>query len=93
MSSVGAFTSASRGVARSGRPPRETTAAISPRNSAAAHSAAAAPVLAPKWATGRLPTSERPRSHVVAPDQAPGKQVDVEDIGAVSLLLRGEQIE
>ena len=48
ISSTGARTSASRAAARSGRPPRETTAEISSPNSAAAPSAAAAPVLAPK---------------------------------------------
>ena len=48
MSSVGAVTLASRSPARSGRPPRETTATIPAPGSAAAHSAAAAPVLAPK---------------------------------------------
>ncbi|WP_422281406.1 metal ABC transporter permease [Trebonia sp.] len=48
MSSVGAVTLASRSPARSGRPPRETTATTPAPGSAAAHSAAAAPVLAPK---------------------------------------------
>ena len=48
ISSVGATTSASRGPARSGRPPRETTAETSEPGAAAAHNAAAAPVLAPK---------------------------------------------
>lgn len=37
-----------RGPAKSGRPPRDTTAAICAPGSAAAHSAAPAPVLAPK---------------------------------------------
>ena len=48
MSSVGAVTAASRGRVRSGRPPRDTTAAMPDPGSAAAHSAAAAPVLAPE---------------------------------------------
>jgi hypothetical protein len=48
MSSVGAVTAASCGRARSGRPPRDTTAATPEPGSAAAQSAAAAPVLAPK---------------------------------------------
>src|SRR5260370_12236 len=43
ISSVGAVTAASRGRARSGRPPRDTTAAMPAPGSAAAHSAAAAP--------------------------------------------------
>jgi hypothetical protein len=45
---VGAWTSASRRPARSGRPPRDTIAATGGEGLAAAHSAAAAPVLAPK---------------------------------------------
>ncbi|WP_323139422.1 hypothetical protein [Streptomyces sp. NBC_01549] len=48
ISSVGAVIVGSRGPARSGLPPRETTAAIRAPRSAAAHSAGAAPVLAPK---------------------------------------------
>ena len=47
ISSVGARTAESASPARSGRPPRETTARVFGR-SAAAMSAAAAPVLAPK---------------------------------------------
>ena len=45
---------ARRGPARSGRPPRDTTAATFAPGSAAAHSAAAAPVLAPKIADRKL---------------------------------------
>jgi hypothetical protein len=48
MSSVGARTWPSTRPAMSGRPPRETMAPISPWSRAAATSAAAAPVLAPK---------------------------------------------
>ena len=48
LSSVGADTSLRDCAARSGRPPRETTANTSTRGSAAARSAAPAPVLAPK---------------------------------------------
>jgi hypothetical protein len=48
MSSVGALTSANASPARSGLPPRETTAPTVSGRSAAATSAAAAPVLAPK---------------------------------------------
>jgi hypothetical protein len=51
ISSVGAFTRESDAPARSGRPPRETTACILSGRFAAAISAAAAPVLAPKYAT------------------------------------------
>jgi NAD(P)H dehydrogenase (quinone) len=48
MGSVGAMTRGSAGPARSGRPPRETTAPTTCGRSAAATSAAPAPVLAPK---------------------------------------------
>jgi hypothetical protein len=48
VSSVGARTRPSTGPAMSGRPPRETMAAMSSCALAAATSAAAAPVLAPK---------------------------------------------
>ena len=47
MSSVGACTRGSAGPARSGRPPRETTANTSGRSAAATRSAPP-PVLAPK---------------------------------------------
>ena len=48
ISSVGAWTFVSDLPARSGRPPRETTAAMFARGSAAATRAAPVPVLAPK---------------------------------------------
>src|SRR5215213_8002121 len=48
ISSVGVFTFGSARPARSGRPPRETTARVTAGRSAAPMSAAAAPVLAPK---------------------------------------------
>lgn len=48
ISRVGAVTTPRRWAARSGRPPRDTTAAMSAPGSVAAHKAAAAPVLAPK---------------------------------------------
>src|SRR5688572_23021915 len=51
MSSVGALTLARCSSARSGRPPRDTTASTSSGIAAAATSAAAAPVLAPKYPT------------------------------------------
>ena len=52
MSSVGASTRASASPARSGRPPREITARTRAGRAAAAMSAAAAPVLAPKQPIG-----------------------------------------
>ena len=64
MSNVGARTSARRGPARSGRPPRETMAATSASGSAAAHSAAPAPVLAPNQ------PMLRPRAHGWSRSQA-----------------------
>jgi len=51
IKSVGAVTRGSAGPARSGRPPRDTTAKTSPW-AAAATSAAPPPVLAPKYPTG-----------------------------------------
>ncbi len=65
-SSVGAVTRSMTGMARSGRPPRETTAATASPRSAAATRPAAAPVLAPKKPTGRVRTSGRSRSQAVA---------------------------
>ena len=53
INSVGARTRASHSPARSGRPPRDTTAAIRSGRCAAATSAAPAPVLAPKYASRR----------------------------------------
>ena len=52
MSSVGATTRDSTSSARSGRPPRETTARTRSGRSAAAINAAAAPVLAPNRPSG-----------------------------------------
>ena len=77
MRSVGARTSASAGPARSGRPPRETTARTRSGSRAAATSAAAAPVLAPNSPTGgcRARVLRRPASRV---EHARGKQLDVE---------------
>jgi hypothetical protein len=66
ISSVGAVTSGSRGPARSGLPPRETTAAIRAPGSATAHNAAAAPVLAPKYPTASPSVSGCMRSRPVA---------------------------
>lgn len=54
MSSAGVVT-ASRCAARSGRPPRETSARTASGRAAAASSAAAAPVLAPKRPIGSVP--------------------------------------
>src|SRR5664280_3315537 len=51
--SVGARTRAREAPARSGRPPRETTAKTRSGRAAAATSAAAAPVLAPNNPSGR----------------------------------------
>ena len=67
ISSVGALTTSSASAARSGRPPRETTAATSGPRCAAATRAAAAPVLAPKNAIGSSRTSGSARSHPTAP--------------------------
>lgn len=67
MSRVGARTSSRHGPARSGRPPRDTTAPMS-GSSAAARSAAAAPVLAPKYPIG---ADSRSRSQRVAPASLP----------------------
>ena len=52
MRRVGERTSARCCIARSGRPPLETTAEMSPPSSEAAHKAAAAPVEAPKYPIG-----------------------------------------
>jgi hypothetical protein len=54
-SNVGARTRPRTAPARSGRPPRETTAATAAGRSAATSSAAPAPVLAPNRPTGRPP--------------------------------------
>jgi hypothetical protein len=48
MSNVGAFTFDRASPAKSGRPPRETTALMQSGNSAAATNAAPPPVLEPK---------------------------------------------
>ena len=92
MSRVGARTAPSLAAARSGRPPRETTAAIWEPGSAAAHRAAPAPVLARSSRSGRSPC--RPAAQPVGRrDQPPGEQLDVEDVRAVPLLLGGEQVD
>src|SRR6266508_2715155 len=65
-SSVGARTRPSDGPARSGRPPRDTTAAICSGRSAATTSAAAAPVLAPNNPIGRAEVLGSPASQSIA---------------------------
>src|SRR5581483_9314826 len=64
--SVAAVTSSSDEPARSGRPPRDTTAATRSRSSPAATSAAAAPVLEPKYPICKSLTEACCRSHRVA---------------------------
>ena len=79
ISRVGAFTSARESGARSGRPPRETTAFTSFGRCAAALRAAAAPVLAPNRPTGRLFQFlfiSHPGETV---EQPLAQQIDVED--------------
>src|SRR5450756_273863 len=65
MSRVGHRTTGSFALARSGRPPRDTTAPTSFPGEAAAHRAAAAPVLAPKYPQGSAATSGCRRIHAV----------------------------
>ena len=91
-SSVGARTSPSRGAARSGRPPRQTTAATSrvvggrPQRRRRAGAGPEVPDRqAPAAAAGT-----HPGRHL---GQPPGQQLDVEHVGAVALLARGEQVE
>ena len=60
INSVGARTVSSASPARSGRPPRETTAPTRRGSFAAATSAAAAPVLAPNNPSGSLATDAWP---------------------------------
>ena len=91
MRRVGALTAANRAAARSGRPPRETTAAIRDSASAAAQRAAAAPVLAPKQPTGPA-TAASLRTHLVASRSLP-EQGNVKHVGAVGLLVVGQQVE
>src|SRR5581483_11017548 len=67
ISSTGARTRSSAAPARSGRPPRETTAATASGRSAAASRAAAAPVLAPNSPSGRACVSGSARSQSTAP--------------------------
>src|SRR5665647_2120376 len=57
IKSVGTLTRANASPARSGRPPRETTAPMRSPSTLAATRAAAAPVLAPNKPIGKLPTS------------------------------------
>ena len=93
MSSVGARTSASgprRGRAgHRGTPPRRRRRP----GSAAAHSAAPAPVLAPKQPTGRTRQSGWCRTHAVTRGEPAGQQPMSKTAGAVGLLLGREQVE
>ena len=66
MSNVGAWTFGNASPARSGRPPRETTAPTSCGSSAAATSAAAPPVLEPKYPMRKSRVSSCCRAHFVA---------------------------
>src|SRR5438477_8710265 len=78
MSSVGARTSSSRGPARSGRPPRETMAPTSCGRTAAETSAAAAPVLAPKYPMEKFRVSGNSTSHCVIATSRSARRADVE---------------
>ena len=93
ISRVGARTAPSIAPARSGRPPRETTAPTSSGRCAAAHRAAAAPVLAPNSPSGRARKCGSAFAQSMAARQAVAEQLDVEDIVAVGFLLPGQQIE
>ena len=78
------------GRARSGRPLRDTTAAMPAPGSAAAHSAAAAPGAGSEIADGglcRARLGAQPSG-----DLEPGEQADVEHVGPVEFLLGGEQV-
>lgn len=93
ISWVGDRTAASLLPARSGRPPRETTATMRSGWRAAATRAAAAPVLAPKetdWQLARLLVRAK---EINGRFQPVGEETDVEHIGAISGLLRGQQVE
>ena len=66
ISSVGECTRAKASPAKSGRPPREITAPTSRGHSAAATSAAPAPVLEPKYPIRRSRVASLSRAHFVA---------------------------
>ena len=93
MSRVGAVTTSSASAARSGRPPRETTAATSRPRCAAATRAAAAPVLAPKNAIGSPRTSGSARSHPAAPSSRRARSAMSKTLSAILRLDVGQQVE
>ena len=97
ISSVGARTEASASSARSGRPPRETTAPTACGRLAAATSAAAAPVLAPKHPIASPALASLEGQPVDRGDQPPAEQRDVEPElprpAVEPLLARLEQVE
>ena len=82
ISSVGARTSASRGAARSGRPPRDDHRGP-PGRPAAAQSAAAAPVLAPKYPIGGARHSRWARTQDVTSASRPASSSMSKTVGAV----------
>ena len=93
MSSVGARTSPRRGRARSGRPPRDTTAAMAAvfrgrpqrrRSPGAGTEVPDAAVSAHLWLVAQ------PMGHHV---EAVGEQLDVEHVGSVELLVGREEVE
>ena len=84
-------------LARSARPPRDTTARTAAGRSAAATRALAAPVLAPKIPTGRSRVLSQPPTRSTAPISRGAQQSDVEThlrrTPVDALLLLGEQVE
>ena len=90
---MGARTLVSASPARSGRPPRDTTAAtftrgIGGRDQCRARPGAGAEV-ADRQRRG-VGLAGQPAGDV---DQPARQQLDVEDVGAVAFLVRGEQVE
>ena len=81
---VGATTWGRYSPARSGRPPRETTAAMSFGSLAAAIKAAAAPVLAPKYPKANLFVKRSIPSHSVTPMRRSASNVMLKRYSAVA---------
>ena len=87
-SRVGVFTRCSAALARSGLPPRDTIALTLCGRSAAATSAAAAPVLAPKYPSRMCPVRGLAASQSEAPRTRPASRPISKRTRAVSMSSR-----